>query len=61
MTGVNGSTQFDKLTHTKTVETILTSMDEAGIKTYIDHLLEQVNPSDKCVAQPLLSLWNEYL
>ncbi|KAL1709805.1 DNA polymerase phi-domain-containing protein, partial [Schizophyllum commune] len=46
LTGVNGSTQFDKLTHTKTVETILTSMDEAGIKTYIDHLLEQVNPSD---------------
>ncbi|KAI5899852.1 uncharacterized protein SCHCODRAFT_02525003 [Schizophyllum commune H4-8] len=55
LTGVNGSTQFDKLTHTKTVETILTSMDEAGIKTYIDHLLEQVNPSDKSDVQAVNS------
>ncbi|TRM61838.1 DNA polymerase phi-domain-containing protein [Schizophyllum amplum] len=55
LTGVNGSTQFDKLTHTKTVETILTSMDEAGIKTYIDHLLEQVNSSDKTDVQAINS------
>ncbi|KAF8894690.1 hypothetical protein BD779DRAFT_1609359 [Infundibulicybe gibba] len=47
LTGVNGSQQFDKLTKTKTVETILTSMDETGIKSYIDYLLGQVNePAD---------------
>ncbi|KAL1748073.1 DNA polymerase phi-domain-containing protein [Schizophyllum fasciatum] len=55
LTGVNGSTQFDRLTHTKTVETILTSMDETGIKTYIEHLLEQVNPSDKSDVQAVNS------
>ena len=43
LTGVNGSRQFDKLTKTKTVETILTSMDEEGIKDYIDYLLKQVD------------------
>ncbi|KIY51003.1 hypothetical protein FISHEDRAFT_38185 [Fistulina hepatica ATCC 64428] len=43
LTGVNGSAQFDKLTKTKTVENILTSMNEDGIKNYIDHLLDGVN------------------
>ena len=43
LTGVNGSRQFDKLTKTKTVETILTSMEEEGIKHYIDYLLKQVD------------------
>lgn len=43
LTGVNGSHQFDRLTKTKTVETILTSMDVDGIQTYIDYLLQQVN------------------
>lgn len=43
LTGVNGSRQFDKLTKTKTVENILTSMDVSGIKSYIDYLLEQVD------------------
>ncbi|KAH9926111.1 DNA polymerase phi-domain-containing protein [Fomitopsis serialis] len=43
LTGVNGSRQFDKLTKTKTVESILTSMDKAGIQSYIDYLLKQVN------------------
>jgi DNA polymerase phi len=43
LTGVHGSQQFDKLTRTKTVETILTSMDTTAIKQYIDHLLRQVN------------------
>ena len=43
LTGVNGSRQFDKLTKTKTVETILTSMDEEGIKDYIDYLLKQAD------------------
>ena len=43
LTGVNGSRQFDRLTKTKTVESILTSMDEEGIKAYIDYLLKQVD------------------
>lgn len=43
LTGGNGSRQFDKLTKTKTVESILTSMDEEGIQSYIDFLLEQVD------------------
>ena len=58
LTGVNGSRQFDKLTKTKTVETILTSMDEEGIKDYIDHLLKQVDEepsaSGKYVLRTLL-------
>ncbi|KZT24137.1 hypothetical protein NEOLEDRAFT_1117111 [Neolentinus lepideus HHB14362 ss-1] len=43
LTGVHGNRQFDKLTRTKTVESILTSMDADGIKNYIDYLLGQVN------------------
>ncbi|KDQ59553.1 hypothetical protein JAAARDRAFT_127225 [Jaapia argillacea MUCL 33604] len=43
LTGVNGNKQFDKLTRTKTVESILTSMDADGINSYIDYLLKQVN------------------
>ena len=43
LTGVHGSHQFDRLTKTKTVETILTSMDNEGIQSYIKHLLAQVN------------------
>jgi DNA polymerase phi len=43
LTGVNGSQQFDKLTKTKTVQSILTSMDAEGVKNYIDYLLTQVN------------------
>ncbi|KAF9264758.1 hypothetical protein L218DRAFT_899775 [Marasmius fiardii PR-910] len=43
LTGVHGSQQFDKLTRTKTVETILTTMDTAAIKQYIAHLLQQAN------------------
>jgi DNA polymerase phi len=46
LTGVNGSQQFDKLTKTKTVESILTSMDAEGVKNYIDYLLTQVNISE---------------
>lgn len=46
LTGVHGSHQFDKLTRTKTVETILTSMDNEGIQSYIKHLLAQVNVRD---------------
>ncbi|THH32974.1 hypothetical protein EUX98_g1203 [Antrodiella citrinella] len=46
LTGVNGSHQFDRLTKTKTVETILTSMDVDGIQSYLDYLLQQVNEND---------------
>ncbi|KAH8108174.1 DNA polymerase phi-domain-containing protein [Cristinia sonorae] len=46
LTGVNGSQQFDRLTKTKTVETILTSLDADGIEGYIDSLLQQVNDKD---------------
>ncbi|KAF8212387.1 DNA polymerase phi-domain-containing protein [Mycena galopus ATCC 62051] len=45
LTGVNGSQQFDKLTSSKTVESILGSMNVDGIKSYINHLIAQVNPS----------------
>ncbi|KAG6895358.1 hypothetical protein C0992_001665, partial [Termitomyces sp. T32_za158] len=43
LTGVNGNHQFDKLTKTKTVENILTSLDTEGIKKYIEYLLGQMN------------------
>ncbi|KAF9815443.1 hypothetical protein IEO21_04614 [Rhodonia placenta] len=43
LTGGHGSRQFDRLTKTKTVETILTSMDTGGIESYINYLLEQIN------------------
>ncbi|KAG6885139.1 hypothetical protein C0993_005605 [Termitomyces sp. T159_Od127] len=43
LTGVNGNHQFDKLTKTKTVDNILTTMDAEGIKNYIEHLLGQMN------------------
>ncbi|KAI0086629.1 DNA polymerase phi-domain-containing protein [Irpex rosettiformis] len=43
LTGVHGSQQFDRLTKTKTVETILTSMTQDGIQSYIEYLLKQVN------------------
>ena len=43
LTGVHGSRQFDRLTKTKTVESILASMDNEGIRSYIDYLLKQVD------------------
>ncbi|KAG6331293.1 hypothetical protein ID866_7798 [Astraeus odoratus] len=46
LTGVNGSQQFDKLTRTKTVESILTAMDSDGIKRYVVSLLGQMNAPD---------------
>ncbi|KAJ6630633.1 DNA polymerase phi-domain-containing protein [Mycena sp. CBHHK59/15] len=47
LTGVNGSQQFDKLTKSKTVESILASMTADGIQSYIQHLLQQINqPAD---------------
>ncbi|KAI6032543.1 DNA polymerase phi-domain-containing protein [Pisolithus marmoratus] len=46
LTGINGSQEFDKLTRTKTVESILSVMDSEGIKNYILSLLDQVNSKD---------------
>ncbi|KAF8061577.1 DNA polymerase phi-domain-containing protein [Lyophyllum atratum] len=43
LTGVNGSQQFDRLTKTKTVEKLLTSMDAEGVKNYISYLLGQAD------------------
>lgn len=43
LTGPNGSRQFDKLTKTKTVESLLAAMDAKGIKSYVDHLIAQFN------------------
>ena len=41
LTGVHGSHQFDRLTKTKTVETILASMNHEGIQSYIEYLLNR--------------------
>lgn len=43
LTGAHGSRQFDRLTKTKTVESILSSMDVNGIKDYVDHLFQQLD------------------
>jgi DNA polymerase phi len=43
LAGTHGHQQFDRLTKTKTVESILTAMDEPGIKNYIKHLYSQFN------------------
>ncbi|RDX52694.1 hypothetical protein OH76DRAFT_1399938 [Lentinus brumalis] len=51
LTGVNGSRQFDKLTKTKTVESILTSMDDEGIQSYIEYLLKQVDEEPSASAE----------
>lgn len=46
LTGVNGSQQFDKLTKTKTVESILASMNVEGIDEYTRYLLVQSSVAD---------------
>ncbi|KAH9048219.1 DNA polymerase phi-domain-containing protein [Lactarius hengduanensis] len=43
LTGTHGNQQFDKLTRTKTVESILTTTNAEGIKDYIAHILGQVD------------------
>lgn len=60
LTGVNGSGQFDKLTKTKTIESILTVMDSAGIKSYVLSLLEQVNSPKNTQEYSIPSLWRTY-
>lgn len=59
LTGVNGNQQFDKLTKTKTVQSILTSMNSEGIKDYISYLFTQVNANEKSDAQTIKTrrLW----
>ncbi|KIK59830.1 hypothetical protein GYMLUDRAFT_44297 [Collybiopsis luxurians FD-317 M1] len=46
LTGVHGSQQFDKLTKTKTVESILSAMNANDIKQYINYLLKQANDGE---------------
>jgi hypothetical protein len=46
LTGMNGSRMFDQLTKTKTVDSILSSMDAEGIRHYVDYLLKQVNDAE---------------
>jgi DNA polymerase phi len=58
LTGIHGNQQFDRLTKTKTVESILASMDLDGIKSYIVHLLGQVNSADAYVALQVLFVHN---
>ena len=55
LTGVHGSQQFDKLTKTTTVESILTRMSAEDIKNYIAHLLGQadVGPASRQCASCL--------
>ena len=60
LTGVNGSGQFDKLTRTKTIESILALMDSAGIKSYVLSLLEQVNSPKGTEEYSIFSLWRAY-
>ena len=47
LTGVNGNQQFDKLTRTKTVESILASLDAQGIQQYIDSLIAQTDKTEE--------------
>jgi DNA polymerase phi len=56
LTGVHGSQQFDKLTKTKTVESILTKMSAEDIKNYIAYLLGQADADPalkQCASVPL--------
>jgi DNA polymerase phi len=54
---VHGNQQFDKLTRTKTVESILSTMSAEGIKDYIAHLLGQADggPASGQYGGPTLS------
>lgn len=39
--GTSGNQQFDRLTKTNTISSILASMNEEGLKRYKDYLLDQ--------------------
>ncbi|TFK72185.1 hypothetical protein BDN72DRAFT_792794 [Pluteus cervinus] len=56
LTGLNGSRQFDKLTKTKTVENVLSSMTPEGIEEYINYLLQQVNEPEDSEQQDVQSI-----
>ncbi|KAI9446728.1 DNA polymerase phi-domain-containing protein [Lactarius indigo] len=43
LTGIHGNQQFDKLTRTKTVESILAMTNTEGINDYITHILGQMD------------------
>jgi DNA polymerase phi len=43
LTGVHGSQNFDKLTKTKIVGSIVSSLDTEGIQKYIQWLFHQVD------------------
>lgn len=47
LTGERGNAQFDRLTHTTTVQSILGSMQPEGIKEYLDTIFAQVNQPPK--------------
>ncbi|KAH6918992.1 DNA-directed DNA polymerase [Coprinopsis sp. MPI-PUGE-AT-0042] len=51
LTGANGSQQFDKLTKTKTVESILANMNAEGIQNYVNFLSEQFTKGDEKSSQ----------
>ncbi|KAG0705011.1 DNA polymerase phi-domain-containing protein [Suillus ampliporus] len=58
LTGIHGSQQFDKLTRTKTVESILSRMDGDGIMKYIQSLLEQMDEFDNdTIAEEAKKIW----
>ncbi|KZT44208.1 hypothetical protein SISSUDRAFT_1057190 [Sistotremastrum suecicum HHB10207 ss-3] len=40
LTGVHGNQHFDRITKTKTLETITAAMNAQGINDYVDHLLD---------------------
>ena len=46
LTGVHGSSNFDNITKTKTVENVLASTSKDGIDSYVHHLMKQVNATD---------------
>lgn len=46
LTGMHGSQNFDKLTKTKTISSIISSLDTEGIKKYIRWLFSQVENLD---------------
>ncbi|KAK2460593.1 hypothetical protein APHAL10511_007063 [Amanita phalloides] len=56
LSGTHGHQQFDRLTKTKTVESILTAMDESGIQIYIKHLYSQFNEPDNTKASDISAL-----
>ncbi|TDL27573.1 hypothetical protein BD410DRAFT_762651 [Rickenella mellea] len=61
LTGAHGARQFDRITKTRTVESILSSMDVLGITQYIDFLLSQVNGEDGLDSGPPLEARREWI